>query len=216
MHFPHPEEADIHGLLCMGGDLTPERLVEAYSQGIFPWPQQGLPLLWFSPPRRGVLDFSEFRVPRSVKRLLLKEPFVLTMNQAFPKVIQQCASIPRDGETGTWILPEMQEAYSELHRRGIAHSVEAWQNGELVGGLYGVFVNGLFSGESMFYKVSGASKACLVHLVNDLRARGCTWMDIQMVTPVLQMFGGKYISRAKFLERLKVAPKKRSRSPGSQ
>lgn len=207
MPFPHPEDTDINGLLCAGGDLSPNRLIDAYSQGIFPWPQEGMPLLWFCPVQRGVLDFENFKVPKSVKKLIDRQKFKITFNENFESVIEECARIPRDGETGTWILPEMQRAYIELHRRGIAQSVEAWVDDQLVGGLYGVYINGLFSGESMFYKESGASKVCLVYLVEKLKQQGDTWIDIQMVTPVLEQFGGKYINRKKFLKRLKEKPK---------
>ena len=200
--FPHPNQADDQGLVAVGGDLSSEVLVDAYSHGIFPWPQESMPLLWFSPPERGVLDFDEFKVPKSVDKLIKKQSFRITKNQAFEQVIALCARIPRDGETVTWFLPAMEEAYVTLHQQGLAHSYEAWRGGDLVGGLYGVSIGGLFSGESMFFTESGASKVCLVQLVEDLRGEGHQWMDIQMVTPVLALFGGKYIAREDFLHRL--------------
>ena len=186
----------------MGGQLSVEILRDAYTHGIFPWPQENTPLLWFSPPERGVLDFAEFKIPSSVKKLTNKQRFRITKNREFLQVIENCSRIPRKGESGTWILPAMVKVYTELHQLGLAHSYEAWREDELVGGLYGVQFQGLFSGESMFYRESGASKVCLVHLVEDLKEQGHEWMDIQMVTPVLELFGGKYITRKDFLGRL--------------
>lgn len=203
--FPDPRSADEDGLLCVGGDLRVDTLVTAYSQGIFPWPQEGLPLLWFSPPKRGVLDFDEVHWPRRFLQELKKSQFRITFNTAFRSVIDECAKTPRSHESGTWILPPMIGAYERFHRAGYAHSVECWQGSELVGGLYGVYVKGVFSGESMFHKVSGASKHCLYALVEALTKQGIGWMDIQMVTPVLESFGGKYISREDYLQRLEEA-----------
>ena len=203
IQFPDPRSAGEDGLLCVGGDLQVETLVDAYSHGIFPWPQEGLPLLWFSPRQRGILDFSDVHWPRRFRQEMRAQPMRITFNQAFEQVIHECASVPRSHETGTWILPPIQGAYARFHRAGYAHSVECWSDtGELVGGLYGVFVSGVFAGESMFHHVSGASKRCLFALVQKLAANGVTWMDTQMVTPVLESFGGKYISREDFLERL--------------
>lgn len=198
MKFPNPEQADAHGLLCVGGDLKPETLIEAYSHGIFPWPQKDVPLLWFSPPQRGVLFFEKLKVPKTLKKQMAKKPFEITMNKDFSGVIENCARVPRN-EGGCWIIPEMVEAYKRLHQMNLAFSVEAWQQGNLVGGLYGVEIQGVFSGESMFFKESGASKICLVHLANHLKAEGHQWMDIQMVTPVLKTFGGEYVSRKTYL-----------------
>ena len=197
----------------MGGELSTDILIEAYSQGIFPWPQEGFPMLWFCPLRRGILDFSKFHIPKSVRKLIKRGDFNVTFNQAFPKVIENCAKVPRDGETGTWILPDMQQAYCELHNKGIAHSVEAWAGDQLVGGLYGVFIKGLFSGESMFFHRSGASKVCLVQLVEHLQKQGCEWMDIQMVTPVMELFSAEYINRKKFLQRMRETHSKKAGIP---
>lgn len=202
LKFPHPESAAPNGILAVGGDLKVETLVDAYSRGIFPWPQEGTPLLWFSPPERGVLIFDHFRIPKSVQRLVKKNDFKITFNTSFKDVIENCSKIPRDHESGTWILPSMIEAYVKLHSLGYALSIEAWKNEELVGGLYGVLIKGVFSGESMFFKESGASKLCLIHLVEHLKSQGHEWMDIQMVTPVLELFGGEYISRQNFLNML--------------
>ncbi len=203
--FPDPRNAGPDGLLCVGGDLEVDTLYAAYSQGIFPWPQEGLPLLWFSPWERGVLDFKDVHWPRRFLRDLRKSEFEVTFNQAFASVIHECAKQPRVHEQGTWILPEMQFAYEKFHEAGYAHSIECWKDGVLVGGMYGVYVEGVFSGESMFHRASGASKMCLYRAIEKLRESGIEWIDIQMVTPVLETFGGKYISRDEYLERLEKA-----------
>lgn len=212
IRFPDARTAGDDGLLCFGGDLEVETLVEAYGHGIFPWPQEGLPLLWFSPRERGVLDFAELHWSRRFLRALKDTSFTITFNQEFEQVIKECAHAPRSHETGTWILPEMQDAYLRFHEAGYAHSVECWQAGHLVGGLYGVCVAGVFSGESMFFKVSDASKRCLFALTTELSRRGFRWMDIQMVTPVLEKLGGKYISRDEFLLRLSRAREEHPRA----
>lgn len=203
--FPDPRTAADDGLLCVGGDLRVETLLTAYSQGVFPWPQEGLPLLWFSPARRGVLDFADVHWPRRFLREVKNSRFHVTFDRAFPDVIHGCAHVARTHETGTWILPPIEGAYTRFHRAGYAHSVECWDGDRLVGGLYGVFVKGVFAGESMFHLESGASKRCLFELVRKLQESGLTWMDTQMVTPVLETFGGKYISRDEFLKRLEIA-----------
>jgi leucyl/phenylalanyl-tRNA--protein transferase len=205
IRFPDPRVAGDDGLLCVGGDLRVETLVEAYSNGIFPWPQEGLPLLWFSPARRGVLDFDELHWPKRFLQELKNKSFTITFNQAFGQVIKACATTPRVHEAGTWILPPMEQGYLRFHEAGYAHSVECWKDGQLVGGLYGVYVGGVFSGESMFHHVSGASKRCLYAMTEKLKAAGLKWMDIQMVTPVTESFGGKYISREEFLKRIETS-----------
>jgi leucyl/phenylalanyl-tRNA--protein transferase len=203
-HFPDPELA-FSGLVDMSDDLSVERLLEAYSFGIFPWPQGDLPTLWFCPEERGVLEFAELHVPRSLEKLRQKDPFHFTFDQAFEEVMQRCARQPRPEQDGTWITPKLLQAYAEFHRAGYAHSLEAWQGGQLVGGLYGVYAAGCFSGESMFFQTPGASKLALLRLIDFLREQGLEWMDIQMVTPLSQRFGGKYISRHAFLEKLRVS-----------
>ena len=206
--FPDPSLTTEEGLLCVGGDLEVETLVDAYSHGIFPWPQTGYPMLWFSPVQRGVIDFSELHFPSKFLRRLPRPQFRISFNQVFAEVIRECVLVPRSHETGTWILPKMQEAYIRLHAAGFAHSVECWQDEVLVGGLYGVFIKGVFSGESMFYKVSDASKRCLHALTSKLAAAGIKWMDVQMVTPVLEALGGKYIARDDYLSRLDDSQRK--------
>jgi leucyl/phenylalanyl-tRNA--protein transferase len=206
--FPDPRAAGEDGLLCYGGDLEIETLLDAYAHGIFPWPQEGLPLLWFSPEERGVLDFSDMHWPRRFLRELRGGDFEVTFNHAFKEVIEACAAVPRKPTSagpGTWILPEMKRAYVRFHEAGYAHSVECWSGGQLVGGLYGVYVGGVFSGESMFHTVSNASKRCLHALTERLTECGLEWMDIQMVTPVIETLGGKYISRDEYLRRLITA-----------
>lgn len=209
MKFPNPESTDSEGLLCMGGNLDPDTLESAYSQGIFPWPHKGLPLFWFCPPQRGVLFFEEFKIPKSTRSILKKKTFELTLNREFGQVIENCARISRGDGKETWILPEMIDAYKELHHRGKAMSVEAWFEGKLVGGLYGVLVKGVFSGESLFFKKSEASKVCLVYLVEFLKSKGHRWIDIQMVTNVIEQFGGRLIPRKVFLDLLKNRKKQR-------
>lgn len=206
IQFPDPSTAGPDGLLCVGGDLKVETLLSAYGQGIFPWPQDGLPLLWFSPKERGVLDFAEAHWPRrflkDIRQARENGSRKITFNKAFGQVIEACAKIPRSHESGTWILPPMIGAYKRFHEAGYAHSVECWAGDRLVGGLYGVFVQGVFSGESMFHSETGASKLCLYALVEKLQASGLEFLDTQMVTPILETFGGKLISRDEFQRRL--------------
>lgn len=201
--FPDPRSADPDGLVCVGGNLQVETLIRAYSQGIFPWPQGNLPLLWFSPDPRGVLDFEELHVSRSLNRFLKRNPFHVTRNHCFEEVIRQCALAPRDHH-GTWIRSDMVEAYVKLHKAGYGLSVECWNGEQLVGGIYGVWVNDFFSGESMFFLQSNASKVALLELIAWLKEKGLSWMDIQMLTPVLEAMGGKYINQDDFLERIGV------------
>lgn len=198
--FPDPRVTSADGLLCVGGDLSVETLLAAYSRGIFPWPQEGFPLLWFSPPKRGVLEFSKLHIAKSLRRFINKTSYELRVNTAFEEVIQECAMLPRKGQDGTWILPEMWRAYIDLHQAGYAHSFEIWQDNELVGGLYGVYIAGVFSGESMFFKKSNMSKVALVEAVGYLASHGLQWMDVQMVTEQLAAMGGEYIPRDAFLD----------------
>lgn len=202
--FPDPLLASDEGILDLSDDLRVERLLEAYSFGIFPWPHEELPTLWYCPAQRGVLDFSEFRVPKSLQKFRRKCSWTFTLNEAFDAVLDACAAAPRPGQRGTWITKKMVKAYREFHRAGYAHSLEVWDGDELVGGLYGVYVGGLFCGESMFFHRANASKLALVKMVEFLKSAGLKWMDIQMVTPALEQFGGKYISRAAFLRRLEI------------
>jgi len=201
--FPPVELAlrDPDGLLAVGGDLSPRRLLNAYRHGIFPWYSEGQPILWWSPDPRLVLFPDRLRVSRSLRKILRKEMFRITLDQAFPEVIRACAA-PRAGDQGTWITPAMQAAYVRLHELGHAHSVEAWLEGKLVGGLYGVAIGRMFFGESMFSRVSAASKVAFVHLVRRLAAWGFGPIDCQVHTDHLARFGAEPVSRARFIDHL--------------
>src|SRR5258706_2391487 len=190
-----------NGLLCAGGSLTPERLVEAYSRGIFPWFSEGDPILWWSPDPRMVLFPDELKVSRSLRKSVARGAFETRVDTAFREVIAQCAA-PRERQAGTWIVPEMVAAYTALHDLGFAHSVESWQDGELVGGLYGISLGRVFFGESMFAHTPDASKVALVRLVERLRAQGCDLIDCQQATPHLASLGAREIPRAEFARRV--------------
>ncbi|HVK05880.1 MAG TPA: leucyl/phenylalanyl-tRNA--protein transferase [Armatimonadaceae bacterium] len=202
--FPDPRHSTREGIIAIGGDLHPDTLRLAYSKGIFPWPHEGLPLLWFCPPQRALLDFANLHVPERLARAYRNCGYTFTIDRAFSRVIRHCESAPRPGQEGTWITAEIVDAYCRLHQLGVAHSVEAWDSGgDLVGGLYGVDSGGVFAGESMFYKRPNASKFALLFLIDHLRARGADWLDIQMMTPHFQALGATEVPRAEFLKRLK-------------
>ncbi len=204
--FPDPANAPADAPLCMGGDLGPVRLLAAYSLGIFPWYGPGLPLLWWSPDPRCVLPLEDFHLPRRSARTMRASPFTLTLDAAFGRVISACAA-PRSGPEppGTWITPEMLTAYERLHSYGYAHSVEAWRDGRLVGGLYGVALGRAFFGESMFHTEPEASRAALAGLVALLRRRGATLLDCQQATPHMVRMGAKLLPRNEFLRQLSAA-----------
>ncbi|MNZ91955.1 Leucyl/phenylalanyl-tRNA--protein transferase [compost metagenome] len=199
LDFPPLERAlrEPDGLLAAGGDLSPARLVAAYRHGCFPWFQQGQPILWWSPDPRMVLLPSELHVSRSLRKVMRQGRFEVSFDRDFAAVIRACAE-PRSYADGTWITPTMQAAYLELHRRGIAHSVEAWEDGQLVGGLYGLSIGRLFFGESMFSRATDASKIAFVTLVERLRDCGFTLIDCQMHTSHLASFGARQIRRTEF------------------
>ncbi len=203
--FPHPEMALDEGILDLSDDLRVERLLEAYSFGIFPWPHQDLPTVWYSPRERGVLDFRDFHVPKSLKKFIARSTWTYTFDEAFSEVVESCAHQVRPGQGGTWITRRLLKAYKDFHRAGYAHSLEVWDGPRLVGGLYGVYVGGVFCGESMFFRETNASKCALARLVLFLQENGNEWMDIQMVTPLSASFGGRYIPRRDFLKRLEDA-----------
>jgi leucyl/phenylalanyl-tRNA---protein transferase len=186
-----------NGLLCAGGDLTPERLLEAYRHGIFPWFSDGDPILWWSPDPRMVLFPDELKVSRSLGKVVKRGVYENRVDTAFRAVMEACAA-PRDGQHGTWIMPEIIDAYTRLHELGFAHSVESWRDGELVGGLYGVALGEVFFGESMFTRAPDASKAALVHLVERLRAGSCRVIDCQQATAHLASLGAREIPRKEF------------------
>jgi leucyl/phenylalanyl-tRNA---protein transferase len=202
LRFPDPREANPEGLVAIGGDLSVPRLLLAYRSGIFPWTIN--PITWWSPDPRAVIELDPFRPARSLGKLMRKQPFKITMDQAFRRVMEGCA-LPAPGRRGTWITPEFIQAYTRLHERGHAHSVECWQADKLVGGIYGVSIGGFFAGESMFHRVSNASKVALSHLIGHLRGRGFELFDIQMVTPATRQLGATEISRLDYLNRLKTA-----------
>jgi len=200
--FPPPRLADPNGILAVGGDLAPDRLLLAYEQGIFPWYEEGLPIIWHSPDPRMVLLCSELRVNRSLRKALRRDAFELTLDTAFREVVMRCREIARPGQDGTWITDEMAEAYITLHEQGYAHSAEAWRDGELVGGLYGVSLGAAFFGESMFATVSDASKVAFVRLVEQLSRWDIPLVDCQVHTEHLARFGATEWPRRVFLEAL--------------
>jgi leucyl/phenylalanyl-tRNA--protein transferase len=206
-HFPPVAQAldDPNGLLAGGGDLSPERLVAAYRRGIFPWFAQGQPVLWWSPDPREVLFPGEFQISRSLARTLRSGRLTTTQDQAFEAVIDACAA-PRPGAHGTWITPEMRAAYVELHRRGLAHSIESWAAGGLVGGLYGVAAGRVFCGESMFSRANDASKVALATLVATAPQRGFELIDCQMPSAHLRSLGSRPLPRERFLSYLPDPP----------
>jgi len=205
LDFPDPDEADESGLLAIGGYLSIERLKMAYSKGIFPWYEQGMPILWWSPDPRMVLFSEKIIVSHSLKQSIKKQQFTVTIDKAFEKVIKNCAKTPRKGENGTWITRDMKNAYIHLHEAGYAHSAEAWLDGELVGGLYGVALGKVFFGESMFHHVTNASKVALFHLVEKLRSWNFEIIDAQVYTNHLESLGGEMIPRNQYMQILEGA-----------
>ena len=203
--FPPPDAAEPNGLLAVGGDLSARRLLSAYARGIFPWYSEGQPILWHSPNPRFVLLPEGLHVAASLKKTLKRKPYEVRLDTAFAQVIDACSRTPRPGQDGTWITEEMKEAYVALHRLGLAHSAEAWRGSELVGGLYGVALGGAFFGESMFHRDTDASKVALHALVERLRERRFTLLDIQWITPHLATFGAKEIPRREYLRQLRAA-----------
>jgi leucyl/phenylalanyl-tRNA--protein transferase len=203
--FPPPDLAEEDGLLAVGGDLSVKRLLLAYSVGIFPWFSEDSPVLWWSPDPRLVLFPDDLKVTRSLRQTFKKAKFSITMDRAFDTVIRNCARVKRGKEKGTWITAEMIHAYTALHRSGYAHSVEAWSEDRLVGGLYGISLGSVFFGESMFTDQSDASKVAFVSLVNQLREWEFTLIDCQMTTRHLQSFGAREIPRIEFMNVLKEA-----------
>lgn len=203
LFFPAVDEANSDGILAIGGDLSPERLLLAYKSGIFPWFEEGEPLFWWSPNPRMVLFLDELVVSKSMRNLLNRNIFTVTFNQNFRDVISNCQKIKREGQNGTWITNDMIEAYCKLNELGIAKSVEVWQNQELVGGLYGVDLGHIFCGESMFSKVSNASKVAFIILVNQLKIANYKVLDCQVYNEHLESLGCREIDRSQFMEILK-------------
>ena len=197
--FPDPAYAREDGLLAVGGDLEPERLLRGYSQGIFPWYSEGQPILWHSPDPRFVLPTEELHIGRSLKKTLRKGSFQIRMDTAFERVLLGCATAARPEQEGTWITRDMHRAYARLHELGFAHSTEAWVGDDLVGGLYGVSIGGMYFGESMYAHQSDASKVAFVCLVTQLQRWGFDLIDSQVYTEHLERFGARDVSRDEFM-----------------
>lgn len=200
--FPNPEEANADGLLAIGGNLRPDRLLLAYEMGIFPWFSPPDPVLWWCPDPRCVLYCNELKVSKSMRNVLNRGTFIVTFDEAFKRVMEGCRDAERAGQSGTWITDEVIASYTYLHRLGVAHSVEVWQAGELVGGLYGISLGRLFFGESMFANVSNASKVGFIYLVHRLKELGFPLIDCQIYNDHLGSLGARMISRATFLDTL--------------
>ena len=191
-------------IVSFGNELSVENLRSAYRLGIFPWHIDGLPLPWYCPEKRAILEFSDLHIPKSLEQARRKGRFTFTIDRDFRRVIENCSGAVRAGESGTWITSEFIDSYSALHDAGIAHSVEAWDSeGRLVGGLYGVDAGGVFCGESMFHKESNASKLALLFLIDYLKSRHATWLDAQVMTPHIKALGAKEVRRSSFLRKLK-------------
>ena len=191
-------------IISFGNELTAENVREAYHKGIFPWYIEGIPLPWFCPQKRAIIEFSEVHVPRSLEKERRKNKFTFTIDANFPAVINACSESKREGQSGgTWITDDFIDVYTQLHRDGFAHSVEAWDaEGNLAGGLYGVDAGGVFCGESMFFRQPNASKLALLFLIDHLRSRGSTWLDAQVMTDHMKALGAKDIDRNRFLDLL--------------
>jgi leucyl/phenylalanyl-tRNA--protein transferase len=202
LFFPSVEEADEDGLLAIGGDLSPERLLLAYKSGIFPWYNEDEPICWWSPDPRFVLYPDKLKISKSMQTVLNNGSFRFTINRAFEEVVKNCKSVTRKDQDGTWISPDVQQAYIELHKLGYAHSAEAWQNGELAGGLYGIRLGKVFFGESMFSKASNASKFAFINYVKQLKKEDVQLIDCQIYTDHLKSLGATMIERRIFIELL--------------
>ncbi len=203
--FPHPRNTDDSGILAVGGDLSEERLILGYRNGIFPWYNENEPILWWSPDERMVLFPDKLHISKSMRPFLNQNKFEVTFNKAFEQVISACANTPRGGQDGTWLSDEMIRAYNNLHQKDIAHSVEAWKDGKLVGGLYGIYLKhcGVFCGESMFSYQSNASKLAFIKMVEHYKTLGLKLVDCQIYTQHLERLGAELISRETFLNYLK-------------
>ncbi|MFZ5444919.1 MAG: leucyl/phenylalanyl-tRNA--protein transferase [Myxococcota bacterium] len=200
--FPPIEETDEDGIIAVGGDLSPERLVQAYRRGIFPWYSEGLPILWHCPDPRFVLEPKAMHVPKSLRKVMKRGTYEVRLDTAFDQVIDGCARTPRPGQRGTWITRDMRKAYLRLHQLGLAHSAETWLDGQLVGGLYGVSLGRVFYGESMFARADDASKVAFVTLVEWMQAWGVELVDCQQETEHLARFGAVPWPRTRFIDAL--------------
>jgi len=199
--FPDPRDSQ-NDIIAFGSRLDSGTLLEAYRHGIFPWPIEDLPIPWFCPKIRAILEFDRVHRSRSLERAKRQSSWSITIDKAFDSVIRECSEAPRPGQDGTWITPAMVAGYVELHRDGHAHSIEVWDDARLVGGIYGVDPGGCFGGESMFFLEPNASKMALLFLVDHLQERGLEWLDIQVMTPHMETMGAHNIPRGEFLDRL--------------
>ncbi len=204
LKFPPVESASAEGIIAFGGDLRPERLMLAYRSGIFPWYNEGEPIIWYSPSERMVLFLEELHISRSMQRMMRKNEFEITWNKAFEQVIEHCQNSPRKDQLGTWITDDMKRAYIKLHELGFAKSVEVWKGKELVGGIYGIDLGHIFSGESMFSKVSNTSKLAFIHLVKELQKKQYKLIDCQVYNEHLESLGAREVSRKEFMGLLSV------------
>lgn len=204
LSFPPPEETDVDGIIAVGGDLKPARLEEAYRRGIFPWYSEGLPILWHCPDPRFVLETKSLHVPKSLRKVMKRGDYEVRLDTDFEGVIDACAQTRRPGQHGTWITRDMRKAYVKLHELGLAHSAEAWRDGQLLGGLYGVSLGHVFYGESMFARADDASKVAFVTLVEWMRGWGVELVDCQQQTHHLARFGAVGWPRWRFIDRLAV------------
>lgn len=202
----NPEKYDLpKDLVAIGGQLNTPTLISAYQKGIFPWPEDdNTPLLWYSPNPRGILSYRQLHISRSLRRPIKQQKFEIRIDTAFEQTIHHCQSVPRLDQGGTWITPKMKQAYIQLHRDNIAHSIETYFEDKLVGGLYGIYVSNTFSGESMFHLMPNASKVALVALLQILNANTIEWIDTQMLTPVVESLGGELITRNGYLQLLEA------------
>jgi len=206
LSFPPFETASPEGILAVGGDLDVDSLLLAYKNGIFPWPIDERLLTWFAPPKRAITWLKDFHIPKSLKKERRRPGWSFTVDRNFAEVIHSCAELKnRRAQAGTWITKDIIRAYLELHRYGYAHSIECYYENNLVGGLYGVAIGGMFAGESMFYRRPNASKLALCFLVDKLRAKGVEWFDCQVMTPLLKRFGAIEVERDQFMKLLKKA-----------
>ena len=203
--FPDPLHASPQGVLAYGGDLNPNRIIKAYMNGIFPWYNEGDPILWWSPNPRCILDIHELKISKSLQKTINKNLFEIKFDTNFEAVMKSCSHAKREGQKGTWILPEIIEAYIKLFEMGFAHSFEAYLDGELVGGGYGIVIGDIFCGESMFAKENDASKVAFYHLVEKLKESNFSLIDCQIPTPHLESLGAKTIDREKFLKLINEA-----------
>lgn len=203
--FPDPSYADEHGLLAIGGDLEVESLLLAYKNGIFPWPISKEYLTWFAPPKRALLFVAELHLSKSLRKFLKNHPYTITVNQHFEQVIEHCSEpVNRGDQDGTWITSEIMNGYIDLFRAGHAYSIECHFENSLVGGLYGVKIGGMVSGESMFYRKPNASKVCLHYLTQALQQHSIPWLDCQVMTPLLESFGAREVERDEYMKLLQI------------